>query len=243
MGGERQGTGPETAAKPEAATSFIVATFNRHKAAELFDLLAFPGVTLVSLADWPGAESPEETGATLLENARIKARAAVSLTGLPAIADDTGLEVDALDGAPGVHAARYSGPGATYASNVAKLLRELHGVPAERRTARFRTVCVAAWPDGRELQAEGALEGTITEAPRGEHEIAPAAQPTSLLPAQLVHAQRVRRAGGAGGRAGDDDDEIAGLAAAEVQQRAVHLRDHLVRVLHARHHERLRPPQ
>ena len=125
-------------------------------------------MTLVSLADWPGAESPEETGATLLENARIKARAAVSLTGLPAIADDTGLEVDALDGAPGVHAARYSGPGATYASNVAKLLHALQGVPAERRTARFKTVCVAAWPDGRELQTEGVLEGAITEAPRGE---------------------------------------------------------------------------
>jgi XTP/dITP diphosphohydrolase len=168
MGGERQGTAPGTAARPEAATSYIVATFNRHKAAELLALLAVPGVTLVSLADWPGAESPEETGATLLENARIKAHAAVALTGLPAIADDTGLDVDALDGAPGVHAARYSGSGATYASNVAKLLRELHGVPAERRTARFKTVCVAAWPDGRELQAEGVLEGAITEEPRGE---------------------------------------------------------------------------
>ena len=67
-----------------------------------------------------------------------------------------------------MHAARYSGPGATYASNVAKLLRELAGVPAPQRTARFRTVCVAAWPDGRELHAEGALEGVITEAPRGD---------------------------------------------------------------------------
>ncbi len=147
---------------------YVVATFNRHKAAELHVLLALPGVDLVSLADWPGAEPPEETGATLLENARIKARAAVSLTGLPAIADDTGLEVDALGGAPGVHAARYSGPDATYASNVAKLLRELEGVPPIDRTARFKTVCVAAWPDGRELHAEGILEGAITEVPRGE---------------------------------------------------------------------------
>lgn len=153
---------------PEPATArFVVATFNRDKAAELLDLLALPGVTLVPLADWPGAVAPEETGATLLENARIKARAAVERTGLPALADDTGLEVDALNGAPGVHAARYSGPDATYASNVAKLLRELEGVPPERRTARFRTVCLAAWPDGTELSADGSLSGVITEAPRG----------------------------------------------------------------------------
>jgi XTP/dITP diphosphohydrolase len=146
---------------------FIVATFNRDKAAELHALLALPGVELAALADWPGAVSPEETGATLLENARIKARAAAAVTGLPAIADDTGLEVDALNGAPGVHAARYAGPDAKYADNVAKLLRELAGVPAERRTARFRTVCVAAWPDGTELCADGVLQGTITEVPRG----------------------------------------------------------------------------
>lgn len=151
------------------ARRFVVATFNRHKAAELQALLALPGVTLVPLADWPGATPPEENGATLLENARFKARAAAALTGLPAIADDTGLEVDALGGAPGVHAARYSGPGATYASNVAKLLHELHSVPTERRSARFRTVCAVAWPDGVELSVDGALEGVITEAPRGEN--------------------------------------------------------------------------
>jgi XTP/dITP diphosphohydrolase len=146
---------------------FVVATFNRDKAAELHALLALPDVELVPLADWPGATSPEETGATLLENARIKARAAVAITKLPAIADDTGLEVDALGGAPGVHAARYAGPGATYADNVAKLLRELAGVPAEKRTARFRTVCFAAWPDGMEISADGALQGTIIDTPRG----------------------------------------------------------------------------
>jgi XTP/dITP diphosphohydrolase len=146
---------------------FVVATFNRDKAAELHALLALPDVELVPLADWPGAKAPEETGDTLLANARIKARAAVALTRLPAIADDTGLEVDALGGAPGVHAARYAGPGATYADNVAKLLRELAGVPPEQRTARFRTVCFAAWPDGTEMSADGALEGTITDSPRG----------------------------------------------------------------------------
>jgi XTP/dITP diphosphohydrolase len=146
---------------------FVVATFNRDKAAELRALLALPDVELVSLAEWPGAKSPEETGATLLENARIKALAAVALTKLPAIADDTGLEVDALNGAPGVHAARYAGPQATYNDNVAKLLRELAGVPPERRTARFRTVCYAAWPDGMEMSADGSLRGTIIETPRG----------------------------------------------------------------------------
>src|SRR5262249_6381892 len=148
-------------APPSRATRFVVATFNRDKAAELHALLALPGIELVPLADWPGAVSPDETGDTLIENARIKARAAVATTGLPATADDTGLEVDALGGAPGVHAARYAGPAAKYAENVAKLLRELAGVPAERRTARFRTVCVAAWPDGREASAEGVLEGVI----------------------------------------------------------------------------------
>jgi len=146
---------------------FILATFNRDKAAELHALLALPDLELVPLADWPGAAAPAESGATLLENARIKARAAVALTGLPAIADDTGLEVDALHGAPGVHAARYAGPQATYADNVAKLLRELAGVAPEQRTARFRTVCFAAWPDGTEMSADGALEGTITDSPRG----------------------------------------------------------------------------
>ena len=146
---------------------FVVATFNRDKAAELHALLALPDVDLVPLSDWPGAKAPEETGDTLLENARIKARAAVALTRLPAIADDTGLEVDALGGAPGVHAAYFAGRGATYADNVAKLLRELEGVPPERRTARFRTVCLAAWPDGMEISADGVLSGTIIEAPRG----------------------------------------------------------------------------
>lgn len=158
-------TGPR-GARPEASR-YVIATFNRHKAAELHALLALPEVELVSLADWPGASAPEETGDTLLANARIKARAAVALTGLPAIADDTGLEVDALGGAPGVYAARYAGPEASYADNVAKLLHELSGVPAARRTARFRTVCIAAWPDGRELVADGVLVGVIANLPRG----------------------------------------------------------------------------
>jgi XTP/dITP diphosphohydrolase len=140
---------------------FVLATFNRDKAAELQALLALPGAEIVPLADWPGAYAPEETGETLIENARIKARAALALTGLPAIADDTGLEVDALGGAPGVRAARHAGPGASYADNVSKLLAELKGVPAARRSARFRTSCVALFPGGREVSAEGVLDGAI----------------------------------------------------------------------------------
>lgn len=139
---------------------------NPGKLRELRELLELPGLELESLV--PGTRSPEETGATLLENARIKARAAVELTGLPALADDTGLEVDALGGRPGVHAARFAGPGAGDAENRARLLEELADVPPARRGARFRTVCLVRWPDGREAVAEGVLEGRIAQQPRGE---------------------------------------------------------------------------
>jgi XTP/dITP diphosphohydrolase len=111
----------------------------------------------------------EETGSTLEENARIKATALASALGLAAIADDTGLEVDAIDGAPGVYAARYAGPDATYADNVAKLLRELEGVYPALRTARFATVAVTCWPDGTEVAARGEVEGVIAAAPSGEN--------------------------------------------------------------------------
>ncbi len=147
---------------------FVLATFNRDKLRELAVLLDLPGVALHALYDVPGAVAPEETGTTLRENALLKARAALALTGRPALADDTGLEVDALGGRPGLHAARYAGPRATYADNRAKLLAELDGVEPARRTARFRCACVACLPDGRELVAEGVLEGRIAAAPRGE---------------------------------------------------------------------------
>jgi XTP/dITP diphosphohydrolase len=146
---------------------FILATFNRDKLRELAALLGLPGVALRALCDVPEAVAPEETGATLRENALLKARAALALTGQPVIADDTGLEVDALDGRPGFHAARYAGPGASYADNRAKLLAELNGVEPARRAARFRCACVACLPDGREFVAEGVIEGRITLAPRG----------------------------------------------------------------------------
>ena len=145
----------------------VLATFNRGKARELAALLAAPGRRLRALHEFPGASEPAERGATLLENARLKAEAAMLFTGLPAIADDTGLEVDALGGAPGLRSARFAGEGACDARNVALLLERLKAVPVGRRTARFRTVCVARFPDGAEHVGEGVLEGRITGSPRG----------------------------------------------------------------------------
>ena len=159
---------PTGAQRPAGSpVRFVLATFNRDKLRELSALLGLPGITLTALCDVPGAIPPAETGATLRENALLKARAALALTGLPAFGDDTGLEVDALGGRPGIHAARYAGPRASYAENLAKLLAELRGVEAARRTARFRCACVACLPGGRELVAEGVLEGRIALAPRG----------------------------------------------------------------------------
>jgi XTP/dITP diphosphohydrolase len=141
----------------------VLATANPDKAREIAAVLAD-----FDLVPRPEAvPDVEETESTLEGNARLKAHALRDATGLPALADDTGLEVAALDGAPGVVSARWSGPDATYASNVAKLLREMAGV-ADRR-ARFRTVVHLAFPDGRDVIADGVVEGLITEAPRGHH--------------------------------------------------------------------------
>ncbi len=139
-------------------TRFVLATANRDKAAEIGALLG-AGVELLPRPDSVG--EVEETGDTLEENARIKAQALVEATGLPAIADDTGLEVTALDGRPGVYSSRYAGEGASYAENVAKLLAEMAG--RTERSARFRTVALALWPDGRELVADGEVTGRIAE--------------------------------------------------------------------------------
>ncbi len=142
----------------------VLATANPDKARELAALLQ--GFEVVPRP--AGLPDVDETEDTLEGNARLKAVAVMQATGEPAVADDTGLEVDALDGRPGVWAARYAGAGATYADNVNKLLGELDGVPPERRRARFRTVAVALFPDGREVLAEGSVEGTIADAARGE---------------------------------------------------------------------------
>ena len=142
----------------------VVASKNADKIKEIDALLVGAGVIgkIVKGLEWPDVV---EDAPSLEGNARLKARAVASTTGLPAIADDTGLEVDALGGAPGVHTARFAGPDATYLSNVAALLTALEGLA--ERTARFRTVVVAILEDGREILAEGVLEGEITTSPRG----------------------------------------------------------------------------
>jgi XTP/dITP diphosphohydrolase len=147
----------------------VLASANPDKVAEIAAVLA--DALPVDLVPRP-PEVPDvvEDGATLLDNARLKALALVSATGLAAVADDTGLEVEALGGAPGVYSARYAGEGATYADNVAKLLAELSALQdgGGARRARFRTVALVAFPDGGEVWAEGAVDGSISEAVRGD---------------------------------------------------------------------------
>lgn len=149
------------------ALRLVLATANPDKAAEIREILADAldgSIELVARPDH--VPEVEETGATLEQNARLKARALLKATGMTAVADDSGLEVDALRGAPGVNSARYAGEGATYADNVTKLLGALRDEP--RRSARFRTVALVVFPDGREIVAHGTVEGVIAEEPRGE---------------------------------------------------------------------------
>jgi XTP/dITP diphosphohydrolase len=145
----------------------VVATLSAGKRRELAALLGHLGLTLVDLSAFPEAPPVAEDADTYLANARAKAVAASRHTGLPALADDSGLEVDALGGAPGVRSARFAGEGASDDENVALLLERLRGVPDAARTARFRCVIVVARPDGGELVAEGTCEGRITTEARG----------------------------------------------------------------------------
>ena len=142
----------------------VLATGNPGKVAEIAAILDG-----VDLAPRPAAlDDPVEDGPTLLANARIKAAAVVAATGEAALADDTGLEVDALDGRPGVTTARFAGEGATVDDNIDRLLAELAGVAPARRTARWRTVALVVRPDGSEVVAEGVCEGTVTTARHGD---------------------------------------------------------------------------
>src|SRR6185437_3415863 len=148
--------------KAAMPTRLLLASANPDKVAEIAAVL-HESLDVVLLPRPDNVPDVAENGETLHDNARLKARALVVATGLPSVADDTGLEVDALGGAPGVLSARYAGEDVTYADNVAKLLAELEAEPDHggSRTARFRTVALISFPDGSELWAEGSAEGTI----------------------------------------------------------------------------------
>ncbi len=146
----------------------VLATNNENKIREIRHLLDDLPVTILTRDDFLEFPDVEETGATFEENARLKAGAIASFCDLPALADDSGLEVDALNGAPGVYSARYAGENGNAAANNRKLLEELAGVPPEKRTARFRCVIAIDWADGSVDIAEGVVEGIITEELAGE---------------------------------------------------------------------------
>lgn len=145
----------------------VIATFNQHKLEEIKAILPALRLRLRALAEFPGAAPALEDGLTLEENASKKALAAARFTGLWALADDTGLEVDALGGAPGVRSARFAGETAGAAENNALLLARLAGVPPEKRSARFACVVALASPAGSVSLARGTLEGTIAAEPSG----------------------------------------------------------------------------
>lgn len=142
----------------------VCASANPDKVAEMAEVLAGHAVLLPRPE---GMGDVAEDADDLTGNARLKARAVCEFAGAPALADDTGLEVDALGGAPGVHSARYAGPDAGYADNLARLMVDMRPVPPPQRTARFRSVVMVCFPDGTELAAEGVVEGVITVEPRG----------------------------------------------------------------------------
>ena len=148
-----------------ALMELVCASANPDKVAEIAEILNAAGVVLMAR---PGhVPDVVEDAETLVGNARLKAVAIANAIGKPAVADDTGLFVDVLHGAPGVHTARYAGVDATYAENRAKLLGALDGVPDEKRSAAFRSVAFVAWPDGRELSVEGVCLGRIASSERG----------------------------------------------------------------------------
>lgn len=145
--------------------TFVIATHNAKKLKELKRILEPLGFDAMIREDLPEVE---ETGTTFAENALLKAESACKVTGMPAIADDSGLMVDALDGAPGVYSARYAGEGATDKQRYEKLLSELEAVPEEKRTARFASAVCCVFPDGKVITAEGTCEGKIAYGPTGE---------------------------------------------------------------------------
>lgn len=150
-------------------TRIVIATGNAGKVAEFRSLLAQTPLDVLAPAELGVQLDVEETGVSHAENARLKAQAYAAVTGLPALADDSGLEVDALNGGPGIYSARYGGQDLTDSERTALVLAELFGIPDDDRTARFRCALALQTPDGRTWQAEGSVEGVITLAPRGEN--------------------------------------------------------------------------
>ena len=148
--------------------TLLIATGSAHKLAELSEMLDLPNTDLVSLADVGLSDTAEETGLTFLANAEIKADHYASLSGLPTLADDSGIEVDHLDGRPGIFTRRYAGPDANDAQNNEKLLGEMAGVDPAGRTGRYRCVLVLVDRSrGLRLEADGTFEGRVALAPRG----------------------------------------------------------------------------
>ncbi|MBD3334706.1 MAG: RdgB/HAM1 family non-canonical purine NTP pyrophosphatase [Candidatus Eisenbacteria bacterium] len=145
----------------------LVASHNRDKVREIREILGGLPVELLSAADLSGVAAPEETGRTLEENALIKARNVFAAAREPALADDTGLEVEALGGLPGVRSSRFAGEAATYEQNVDHLLQRMQSVEPGRRGARFRTVAALVYAEGIEILTEGTCEGSILGARRG----------------------------------------------------------------------------
>lgn len=150
-------------------TRLLLATRNKHKVREIGEMMAGIPLRLTTYDEFPGIPEAVEDGKTLEENASKKALHAARLSGLWALADDTGLEVEALGGAPGVHSARYAGPDCDYDDNNRMLLENLRGVPRRQRKAAFRTVVALASPDGGATLEEGRVEGLILEGPRGRN--------------------------------------------------------------------------
>lgn len=147
----------------------ILATRNQYKTIEIKKILADPQIEILTLEDFPDVPEVEETGKTLEENAVIKAKSVYTVTGIPALADDSGLEVDALDGAPGVMSARFAGPGCTYKDNNLKLLELMKGIPEEKRGATFRCVMSIVLNQDDVRVVEGKVRGFITHKEIGEN--------------------------------------------------------------------------
>ena len=149
--------------------TLVIATGNRHKGREMAEILSETGLKILTMADFPGIEfEVEETGQTYMDNAELKARAATALTGQVCIADDAGLELDALGGEPGLHSRRFLGEDTPFPDKMDHILKLLANVPDEQRACRFNCAVAIATPEGRVFHCTGVCEGTVARERRGE---------------------------------------------------------------------------